>query len=205
VRLVLATFAVTAASLFVGLSPTGAFVAPAAAAPTEQCTKWMSRTEPPPDIAVYQVAEGLVERVDFQLYVARVVSREWNVKQLQLRNAGAVAAKQYAWYHVLHWRGGTYDGRCFDVRDTRADQLYAAKPADQIPDVVWKSVRDTWTWQVVRDGKFIMTGYRRGDDVRCAKDAGFRLYAVSGLNCVEQRHWDTQRLLEVYYTADLLT
>jgi hypothetical protein len=176
-----------------------------AGAAAEQCTQWTSKTEPPPTIAVYQVAEDRVDRVDFDLYVARVVSREWNVKQVELRNAGTVAAKQYAWYHVLHWRGGMYNGQCFDVRDTRQDQLYAAKPAEQIPDVVWRSVRDTWTWQVLRDGAFIMTGYRRGDETRCARDAGWKLYATSALNCVEQRHWDAERLLEVYYSADLAT
>jgi hypothetical protein len=197
--------AIAASVLLVGLSMHAGNVQGAFAASDEQCTNWTSKTEPPPDIAVYQVREGIVERVDFKLYVARVVSREWNVKQVELRNAGTVAAKQYAWYHVLHWRGDSYNGACFDVRDTRADQLYAAKPADQIPDVVWKSVNDTWTWQVLREGKFIMTGYRRGEDVRCAKDAGFRLYARSALDCVEQRHWDATRLLEVYYNADLVT
>ena len=197
--------AVTASILFMGMSANAGLVPSVAAATKEQCTNWTSRDEPPPDIAVYQVREGRVDRVDFQLYVARVVSREWNVKQVELRNAGTVAAKQYAWYHVLHWRGGTYNGECFDVRDTTQDQLYAAKPAGQIPNGVWESVRTTWTWQVFRDGKFIMTGYRRGDDVRCAKDAGHRLYARSALNCVEQRHWDAERLLEVYYTADLVT
>ena len=204
-RIAPAMLAVTASVVFTGLSATTGFAQSAAAAVTEQCTPWTSRTEPPPNIAVYQVAEGKVERVDFQLYVARVVSREWNVKQVELRNAGTLAAKQYAWYHVLHWRGGTYNGQCFDVRDTRADQLYAAKPAEQIPDGVWKSVRDTWTWRMSRDGKFIMTGYRQGDDLRCAQDAGYRLYARSALNCVEQRHWDAQRVLETYYRADLIS
>ena len=196
---------IAASVLLVGLSAHAGYVPTAFAGGGEQCTNWTSKTEPPPNIAVYQVREGIVERVDFKLYVARVVSREWNVKQRELRNAGTVAAKQYAWYHVLHWRGDSYNGACFDVRDTRADQLYSAKPADQIPDVVWKSVDDTWTWQVFREGKFIMTGYRRGEDVRCAKDAGFRLYATSALDCVEKRHWDATRLLEVYYNADLVT
>ena len=44
-----------------------------------------------------------------------------------LRRAGAVAVKQYAWFHVLKWRGGKYNGDCFDVKDTTADQLYKAK------------------------------------------------------------------------------
>jgi hypothetical protein len=203
-RLNPALLAVIASLLLIVMPGSSGLSQSAAAATGEQCTNWTSREEPPPDIAVYQVREGLVERVDFQLYVARVESREWNVRQEELRNAGTVAAKQYAWYHVLHWRGGTYNGQCFDVRDTTQDQLYAAKPAEQIPAGVWESVRSTWTWQVFRDGRFIMTGYRRGEDIRCAKDAGFRLYARSALDCVQQRHWDAGRLLEVYYNADLV-
>jgi hypothetical protein len=198
--------AVAASMLCVVLSANPGSVGPVAAATKEQCTNWTSRDEPPPDIAVYQVREDKVERVNFRLYVARVVSREWNVKHLELRNAGAVAAKQYAWYHVLHWRGGTHNGECYDVRDTTQDQLYGAKPADEIPSDVWESVRATWTWHLFRDGKFIMTGYRRGDHVPCAADArGYRLYARSARNCVNHRHWDADRLLEVYYTADLIT
>src|SRR4051812_36796032 len=73
----------------------------AARAAPEQCTKWSSLTEPPPTIRVYRVNEGFVEQVDFKDYVIRVVSREWNVDQGALRKAGAVAVKQYAWYHVL--------------------------------------------------------------------------------------------------------
>lgn len=204
-RIARAMVAVTASVLLFGILASAGSVHSVAAATNGQCTNWTSTDEPPPDIAVYQKREGRVDRVDFQLYVARVVSREWNVKQVELRNAGTVAAKQYGWYHVLHWRGGTYKGQCFDVRDTRLDQLYAAKSADHIPSGVWESVRATWTWHVFRDGKFIMTGYRRGEDVKCARDAGFRLYARSALDCVKQRHWDAQRLLEVYYTADLVT
>lgn len=196
--------ALAACVLAMGLVANVGSIQSAAAGSGEQCTNWTSKTEPPPTIAVYQVAEDIVERVDFKLYVARVVSREWNVKQVELRNAGTVAAKQYAWYHVLHWRGGTFNGDCFDVRDTRADQLYAAKSAENIPDGVWKSVNETWDWTVYREGKFIMTGYRRGDDVKCARDAGWKLYARSALDCVKTRHWDAQRLLEVYYRADLV-
>src|SRR6266550_7582611 len=103
-----------AASLFVA-----SIVAPftpvaLAGAAGAHCTNWSSTTNPPPSIWVYRVSEGRVEQVDFQLYVARVVSREWNVNQNELRKSGAVAVKQYAWYYVLHYRGGTYKGHCFD-------------------------------------------------------------------------------------------
>jgi peptidoglycan hydrolase-like amidase len=203
VRIAPAMLAITASVFFMGLSGITGPIQTADARTSAQCTNWTSKTEPPPDIAVYRVSEGKVERVDFQLYVARVTSREWNVDQTALRNAGAVAVKQFAWYHVLHYRGGTYNGDCFDVKDTTADQLYAAKPAGEISDRIWKSVKDTWTWRLYRDSRLPMTGYRRGDDVPCAKDAGYRLYARSGRKCANNG-WSDERILQTYYTANLV-
>jgi peptidoglycan hydrolase-like amidase len=176
-------------------------VSPAlAAAAPEQCTKWSSTTEPPPTIRVFRVNEGFVDQVDFKDYVIRVVSREWNVDQGALRKAGAVAVKQYAWYHVLHYRGGKFNGACFDVRDTTADQLYAAKPIEQIPSRVKKSVNDTWSWTVRRGDKFPMTGYRRGEDVGCGDNAGYHLYVRSARKCAKQG-WSADRILALYYTG----
>ena len=177
-------------------------VQPVAARAGAQCTDWSSINQPPQTIAVYRVSEGFVERVDFKHYVARVVSREWNVDQAELRKAGAVAVKQYAWYHVLHWRGGMYGSKCFDVRDSTSDQLYSGKPINQIPNTVWNSVNATWTWRLYRDGKLPMTGYRRGDRVPCAADAGYKLRARSGKRCAE-KGWSAARILQVYYTANL--
>jgi peptidoglycan hydrolase-like amidase len=202
VRIAPAMLAITASVLFMGLPGSTGPVESVAAA-SGQCTNWTSKDQPPPDIAVYRVSEERVERVAFQLYVARVASREWNVDQRELRKAGAVAVKQYAWYHVLHWRGGTFNGNCFDVKDTTSDQLYAARPAEQIPDRVWKAVNTTWSWHLFRDGKFPMTGYRRGEDVPCARDAGYRLYARSARKCANNG-WSAERILEVYYTANLV-
>ncbi len=172
------------------------------AAAKDKCTDWTSRSEPPPTIKVYRVTEGFVETVSFKHYVKNVVAREWNVKQRALRFAGAVAVKQYAWYHVLHYRGGMFDGQCFDVRDTTADQLFANKPASQIPTRVRRAVNKTWSWYLTRGDKFPMTGYRRGADVACAENAGYRLFVRSARKCAAAG-WSAGRILEKYYTADL--
>src|SRR3954471_18074718 len=148
-----------------------------------QCTKWTSTDEPPPTIQVYRVSEGKVDTVDFKNYVMRVVSREWNVKNASLRKSGAVAVKQYAWYYVLHYRGGKFNGDCFDVKDTTADQLYAEKAVVGLPTDVKSAVNDTWAWSVRRDGKFPLTGYRRGADVECGANAGYHLYVKSARKC----------------------
>ena len=173
---------------------------PALGSSTSRCTGWSSRTTPPPSIKVYRVNEGFVETVDFRKYVYNVVLREWNVDNERLRNAGAVAVKQYAWYHVLHYRGGSYNGRCYDVKDTTADQLYASKPISSLPDRVKRSVNNTWNWRLYRDGNFIMTGYRLGNKVPCAQDAGRRLNVRSARRCANQG-WSTERILSVYYRS----
>ena len=184
------------------------FVAPAApvlaSAGPKQCTQWTSTTQPPQTIKVYRVSEGRVETVDFKDYVMRVVSREWDVPQSALRKAGAVAAKQYAWYYVLHYRGGTYNGDCFDVKDTTADQLYADKPMGTLPHSVKKAVNATWSWSLRRGSAFPMTGYRRGSDVPCAQDAGYHLYVRSAKKCASQG-WSAEQILSTYYSATLST
>ena len=184
------------------------FVVPAApvlaSAAPKQCTQWSSTTQPPPSIKVYRVNEGRVETVNFKDYVLRVVSREWDVKQGALRQAGAVAVKQYAWYYVLHYRGGTYNGSCYDVKDTTADQLYADKSVSGLPRAVKKSVDATWTWALHRGSVFPMTGYRRGSNVPCGSNAGYHLYVRSARKCAAAG-WSAQQILEKYYSATLTT
>jgi peptidoglycan hydrolase-like amidase len=177
-------------------------IALGSAAPNH-CTSWSSTTVPPDSIKVYRVSEGKIETVAFKDYVMRVVSREWNVNQTQLRLAGAVAVKQYGWYNVLHYRGGMYNGNCYDVKDTTADQLYASKAISSLPSQVKTAVNNTWNWSLHRNGIFPMTGYRRGTDVGCAANAGYRLFVVSARKCAE-RGWSAQRILQVYYTANLV-
>jgi peptidoglycan hydrolase-like amidase len=198
-----AMLAMVAAVIAVPLASLTAVPAPAVDAARGSCTHWRSTTVPPPVIRVYRVSEGFVETVDFKDYVKRVVSREWNVKQKALRLAGAHAVKQYAWYHVLHWRGGKFEGQCFDVRDTTADQLYANKPLHQIPRRVKRAVNKTWTWTLMRGDKFPATGYRRGKRVACAADAGYRLHIRSARKCAN-KGWSARHILEVYYSAVLV-
>jgi len=173
-----------------------------ASAGPKQCTQWTSTSEPPPSIRVYRVSEGRVETVAFKDYVMRVVSREWDVPQTALRQAGAVAVKQYAWYYVLHYRGGRFNGSCYDVQDTTADQLYADKSISGLPSAVKTAVDATWNWTLHRGSVFPLTGYRRGSNVACAANAGYHLYVRSARKCAANG-WSAQQILEKYYTASL--
>ncbi len=186
------------------LLPLALPVSPVLAARTkERCTQWDSTVEPPPTIRIYRVREGLLETVDFRDYVMRVVSREWNVKQDALRRAGAVAVKQYAWYYVLHYRGGKFNGECFDVRDSTADQLYAEKAIETLPESVKSAVNDTWLWSVQRAGKLPLTGYRVGKDVGCAENASYHLMVRSARKCAVAG-WTAEQILAAYYSGSVL-
>ena len=90
------------------------------------CSGWSSNTQPPPSIRVFRHASGAVDTVDFRAYAKNVLSREWiSSWTTESLRSGAMAVRNYAWYHVLHWRGGTNaDGECFDVRDDTWDQVY---------------------------------------------------------------------------------
>ena len=72
------------------------------------CSSWTSETEPPPTIRVFRHESGAVETVDFRTYTKNVLSREWiGSWTTESLRSGALAVKSYAWYQVLHWRGGT--------------------------------------------------------------------------------------------------
>ena len=70
------------------------------------------------------------------------------------------------------------------------------------PETVWNAVNATWSWRVYRENRLPMTGYRRGEDRPCAKDAGYRLYVTSARKCANNG-WSAERILEKYYTANL--
>ena len=50
-----------------------------------------------------------------------------------------------------------------------------------------------------KDGRFFMTGYRRGEKVRCGKDrTGYKLYARSAIQCA-RKGYGYQQILRTYY------
>src|SRR5450759_980406 len=82
------------------------------------CTGWSSTTTPPATIRVLRSATGVVQAVGFETYVKVVMPAEWPSSwPMESLRAGAVAVKQYAWYHAMHYRGGTGTGGCYDVVD----------------------------------------------------------------------------------------
>jgi peptidoglycan hydrolase-like amidase len=182
-------------------------MSPAQPVAAGSCTGWTSRTEPPPTIRVLR-RTGQVVEVPFKRYVARVmVSGEWPSRlPFGTLVAGAFAAKQYGWYYALrghHRSGYVKDGKCYDVKDSTADQLYAhfGNPTDK-----QRRARDRmWDLSLRRESndgraRFILTGYRySGGSSYCGGDAnGWKLYETSAVDCGE-RGWSGKRILRRYF------
>jgi hypothetical protein len=189
------------------LLPAGLFVAPGVAAAVlpggNDCSRYTNTTRPPAYIRVYRHKSGKIVRVPFRRYVITVLGKEWPSYLPQaVVEAGAVAVKQYAWYHVLHGPRHTRDGRCFDVRDGTGDQLYKPHRARVGADH-YSAVDATWTISLLKNGKLFMTGYRRGRNGRCGRDAtGWKLFARTGARCAH-RGKDFLQILRIYYGPHL--
>lgn len=188
--------ALHALGVLIGLAllvPVATLASPSVAARAGSgCSSWNSTTTPPPTIRVLRGRR--VVSVRFDLYVARVVSSEWNRVHAELRLAGAVAVKQYAWWKTMHPRHSP--AGCFDVHNDTRDQIYHVKTP---PGYIWQAVRATWDVTLLRDGQLFMTGYRTGQHRRCGVDAtGYKLFARSATRCANNgRSW--QEILRIYY------
>jgi hypothetical protein len=163
------------------------------------CTGWSSTATPPPTIRVLRSATGVVQAVDFETYVKVVMPAEWPSSwPMESLRAGAVAIKQYAWYYAMHYRGGTGTGGCYDVVDNTNDQVY--KPETYTPAVSHiQAVESTWAESILKNGAFILTGYRPGSDVACGTDAdGSHLYQYSARRCALDGKTG-EEILHVYF------
>lgn len=185
----------------IAIAAVGFAAGPGAPTASAGCA-WLSRSTPPASIRVLRVATGRISTVDFRRYVQKVVAKEWGDSlPWEVQRAGAVAAKQYGWHKALYPRW-TKSGACYHVRDSTSDQLF--RPSATVSDRMLRAVSSTWGITVWRDGRFISTAYRRGYPGPCAYDVdGRRLYAASARRCANRRGWSAERILTVYYRANL--
>ncbi len=180
-------------------------------ATSRKCTVWSSELVPPRTIRVLrtsatdppQKVKGTVQTVDFHDYVATVMAAEWPERYpLETLKAGAVATKQFAWYYILHPRGGTKwvkgEKVCYDVVDSTTDQWYRperfapGKPNGPATDSkIIRAMDATWDVSVrkyslrTQSSRLFLTGYRNGSSTAaCGADAtGFKLFHNSTRKC----------------------
>jgi hypothetical protein len=186
-------------ALLVTLTGLAPGIAPQVAA--SSCSGWTSETTPPPSIHVFRHATGAVDTVNFKVYAKNVLSREWigSWTTASLRS-GALAVKNYAWYQVLHWRGGVNGGGlCFDVRDDTQDQVY--DPSKPTWSTAASAVDDTWATLVTKNGHIFATYYNAGAvNEPCGSNAnGWKAYQWGTQACGLDGLSVTQIILTYYY------
>jgi hypothetical protein len=191
-----------------GAAAIGPFWFPSRVVAASGCTAWTNTNLPPVSIRVLRTwgpAATRVQQVDFRAYVETVMASEWPSSwPRETLRAGAVAVKQYAWYHARTWRGGvSADGACYDVVDSTSDQVY--RPEERIPALTHRAaVAATWHVSLRKGTTFIMTGYRAGSSVACGSNAdGYRLYQWSARDC-GAKGLTYESILRRYYGLGLL-
>jgi peptidoglycan hydrolase-like amidase len=140
-----------------------------------------------------------VERMRFQDYLRNVLPNEWVVTwPAAALDAGAVAAKQYAWYTAFVLRKWRRQGYAFDLLDNPCDQHYKDNSAHQATDAAFQR---TWSLALTRN-EAIFPLYYRTRDAQCGAIAdcmgqwGSYERAMAGEN-------GTQILLHYYAPADI--
>lgn len=190
-------------------------------AATSSCSGYTSNTVPPNTIRVLATDPSnptgpkTVQVIGFETYVENVLPNEWiptwNAEALK---AGAMAAKSYAWYWVIHWRGGTSNGQCYDVDDTTNYQVYKANSAQASTTA---AVQATWYIDMLENGQIFEASYcsnmncgfypgapTSGQD-GCGTDpsgspntTGLRMSQYGSQACAQQG-LDFRQILGVYY------
>ena len=148
-----------------------------------------------------------MEAVDFQAYVANVLSREWiGSWTTESLRSGALAVKSYAWYQVLHWRGGVNtEGACFDLRDDTYDQVY--DPSKPTWSTAAAAVDATWATRVLKNGAIFPTYYNAGTaNEACGANAnGWKLWQWGTQSCGLAGKTAAEMMLIYYYPGVTVT
>ena len=201
-RRTFASACLAVAATLVGLLP--GVVGPAAAS---SCSAWTSETAPPATIRVFRHATGTIDTVSFRPYVKNVLSREWiGSWTAQSLQAGALIVRNYAWYQVLHWRGGVNAaGACFDIRDDTADQVY--DPSQPTWSTSASAVDATWAGLVYQDGHIFPTYYNAGAvNEACGANAnGWKAYQWGTQACGLSGMSPGQIVAKYYYPGLTVT
>ena len=137
--------------------------------------------------------------MDFKTYVKVVMAAEFSQgSPAETLRVGAVVVKEFAWYYVIHPRGGTSRGSCYDVVDTSIDQVY--QPESRTPAATQiQAVDNTWAEYLTKSGAVILTGYRSGTNVPCGADKdGFHLWQGSAYQCGKDGK-SSEYILHLYF------
>jgi hypothetical protein len=170
------------------------------------CSSHTSHTTPPATIRVFRTATGAVDTVDFRTYVKNVLSREWiSSWTAESIRSGALAVKNYGWYHVLNWRGYVNEAnQCFHVFDSTRDQHY--DPSRPTYAAMAAAVDATWGTLALKNGRIFATYYNAGaTNEPCGANAnGWQMFQWGTQACGLAGRTAAQ-ILAIYYTGVSVT
>ena len=130
------------------------------------CSGYYSDWVPPSSIVVgltfsKATPPGPVQQVktyDFNFYVKHVLPNEWMASwPADSLEAGAIAVKNYGWYWTNWWRGGTFNGQCYDVDDSTNYQVFDATASDIRTD---QAVDAAWSRLLQQNGTLFEANYQ---------------------------------------------
>ena len=99
-----------------------------------------------------------VQTLRFVDYLRGVLPNEWRAEWPDAAlDVGAVAVKQYAWYHAFIHPKWSSRGYAFDLLDNTCDQYYRDNSADQRTDV---ALARTWFTVLTRNSALFPLYYR---------------------------------------------
>jgi Carboxypeptidase regulatory-like domain/Stage II sporulation protein len=125
------------------------------------CTGWTSQLEPPPTIAVADHTDGSrLGRYDFSYYLRHVLPSEWIPSwDADALGAGAIAAKDYAWWRAEPDHAFSGGSGCSDLTDYTADQVFNPAVAYASTDL---AVADTLGTLARQNDQVFMAQYWSG-------------------------------------------
>ncbi|MFI6507698.1 SpoIID/LytB domain-containing protein [Streptosporangium sp. NPDC050855] len=171
-------------------------------APPTGCKTDGTHRRPPTTILVYRTSLDRVERVAFKTYIKNVLPNEWpSYWPRESLKAGAIAVKNFGWYWALRSASKTPNGRCYDVADTTASQVYRPGSATAATNA---AVDATWGTRMTRGGKIFKAQY-------CSTTTSCRHWVTgdwmsqNGSRDKARAGWSFSRILRAYYRGIALT
>jgi hypothetical protein len=137
---------------------------------TSNCGGYSSNTTPPSTIRVLEYAQHTstgkpvagtetgIFSVDFETYVEDVLPDEWISSWSPASlESGAMAVKTYGWYWVNNWRGGSYNGTCYNVDDSIDYMRYVPGSAASSTN---SAVSATWGTTMTKSGSIFEASFQ---------------------------------------------
>jgi hypothetical protein len=171
------------------------------------CNGHYDDNNPPASIRVLITATGSIVTVPFEQYVKDVLPNEWIASwSAAALQAGAMAAKTYAWYWTNHSAGRTSGGQCFDVYDSTSSQVYQAGSHQPSTDA---AVAATWSVSMHRGGTIFESQYRANltgsNGEGCGAGADGSKMSQYGSQACAVAGYSYQRILTTYYSGIALS